>query len=76
MDQAYIGTEKFGCLIHNPQITGEHLEWCDIAIVTGTTVVNNTIDQFTIRKPVIYYGVTISGAVKLLGLNHFCYFGH
>jgi hypothetical protein len=76
MDQANIGTEKFGCTIHSPQMTEKHLKWCDIAVVTGTTVVNDTIDQFTISKPVIYYGVTISGAAKLLGLNHFCYFGH
>jgi hypothetical protein len=76
MDQANIGTEKFGCTIYSPERTGEHLEWCDVALVTGTTVVNDTIDQFMISKPVIYYGVTISGAAKLLGLNHFCYFGH
>ena len=76
MDQANIGTEKFGCTIHGPQMTGENLEWCDVALVTGTTIVNNTIDQFMISKPVVYYGVTISGAAKLLGLNHFCYFGH
>ncbi len=76
MDQANIGTEKFGCIIHGPQRTEEHLEWCDVAVVTGTTIVNNTIDQFMISKPVLYYGVTISGAAKLLGLNHFCYFGH
>jgi hypothetical protein len=76
MDQANIGTEKFGCTIHGPQMTEENLEWCDVAVVTGTTIVNNTIDQFTISKPVVYYGVTISGAAKLLGLNHFCYFGH
>jgi uncharacterized protein (DUF4213/DUF364 family) len=76
MDQANIGTEKFGCTIHSPQMTVENLEWCDVALVTGTTVVNNTIDQFVISKPVIFYGVTISGAAKLLGLNHFCYFGH
>jgi hypothetical protein len=76
MDQANIGTEKFGCMIHGPRMTGENLEWCDVALVTGTTIVNNTIEQFMISKPVIYYGVTISGAAKLLGLNHFCYFGH
>ena len=76
MDKANIGTEKFGCTIHGPQMTEEHLEWCDVALVTGTTIVNNTIDQFMISKPVIYYGVTISGAAKLLGLNHFCHFGH
>jgi hypothetical protein len=76
MDQANIGTEKFGCAIHGPEMTAENLEWCDVAVVTGTTIVNNTIDQFMISKPVLYYGVTISGAAKLLGLNHFCYFGH
>jgi hypothetical protein len=76
MDQANIGTEKFGCIIHGPQVTEENLEWCDVALVTGTTIVNNTIEQFMISKPVIYYGVTISGAAKLLGLNNFCYFGH
>ncbi|MFO7773141.1 MAG: DUF364 domain-containing protein [Dehalococcoidia bacterium] len=76
MDQANIGTEKFGCTIHGPEMTGEHLEWCDVALVTGTTIVNNTIDRFMISRPVIWYGVTISGAAKLLGLDHFCYLGH
>lgn len=76
MDQANISTEKFGCTIYSPRMAEEHLEWCDVALVTGTTIVNNTIDQFVISKPVVYYGVTISGTAKLLGLNHFCYFGH
>ena len=76
MDQANIGSEKFGVIIYSPDRTAEHLGWCDIAVVTGTTVVNNTIDQFRIPKPVIFYGITISGVAKLLGLNHFCYFGH
>jgi hypothetical protein len=44
-------------------------------VVTGTTIANDTIGQFQISKPVIFYGVTISGAAKLLGLNHFCAFG-
>lgn len=76
MDQANIGTDKFGCTIYSPKMTEEHLRWCDVALVTGTTIVNNSIDQFMISKPVIWYGVTISGAAKVLSLNHFCYFGH
>ena len=76
MDQANIGGEKFGGIIHSPDRTAEHLEWCDIAVVTGTTAVNNTIDQFIISKPVIFYGITISGVAKLLDLDHFCHFGH
>lgn len=76
MDVKNIGTEKFGVTIHSPEKTSENLNWCDVALVTGTTVVNNTIDQFRISKPVVYYGVTISGVAKLLDLNHFCYYGH
>ncbi len=76
LDKANIGTEKFGVSIHGPERTAENLKWCDIAVVTGTTIVNNTIDQFRIAKPVLFYGVTISGAARLLGLPHFCPFGH
>ena len=76
MDEDNIGTEKFGVIIQSPEKTGENLDWCDVALVTGTTIVNNTIDQFRISKPVVYYGITISGVAKLLGLNHFCYYGH
>ena len=76
MDEDNIGTEKFGTIIYEPEKTKENLDWCDVALVTGTTIVNNTIDQFRISKPVIYYGITISGVAKLLGLNHFCYYGH
>lgn len=75
MDKDNIGQEKFGVRIDDPTHTGENLNWCDIAVVTGTTIVNDTIDQFRINKPVVFYGVTISGAAKLAGLNCFCPFG-
>jgi uncharacterized protein (DUF4213/DUF364 family) len=76
LDRNNIGTEKFGVLINGPENTEDNLKWCDIALVTGTTVVNNTIDQFRIDKPVIFFGVTISGAAQLLGLDTICYYGH
>ena len=75
MDEDNIGSEKFGVIVQGPEKTQEHLDWCDIALVTGTTVVNDTIDQFRISKPVVFYGITISGAASLLGLNHFCHLG-
>jgi hypothetical protein len=75
MDQENIGQEKFGVRIGGPNQTEENLNWCDIALVTGTTIVNDTIKQFRITKPLVFYGVTISGAAKLLGLNRFCPFG-
>jgi len=75
MDKDNIGKEKFGVKIDDPSHAEENLDWCDIALVTGSTVINNTISQFRISKPVIFYGVSISGVAKLLGLNHFCPFG-
>jgi hypothetical protein len=75
MDRENIGREKFGVTIDDPAKTGENLDWCDIALVTGTTVVNGTIEQFQINKPVIFYGVTISGAARLADLNRFCPLG-
>ena len=73
MDYANINAEKFGVVIQSPQKTMEHLDWCDIALVTGSTIVNETINDFMINKPVIFYGVTISGAAKVLGLEDYCY---
>jgi hypothetical protein len=75
MDRENIGREKFGVRVDDPARTQENLKWCDMALVTGTTIVNDTIDQFRINKPVVFYGITISGAAKLLGLNHFCPLG-
>ncbi len=76
LDKANIGSEKFNITICGPESSPEHLEWCDIALVTGTTIINDTFDRFRISKPVIYYGVTISGPARLLGLNQYCKFGH
>ncbi|MFC1935074.1 Rossmann-like domain-containing protein [Chloroflexota bacterium] len=69
-DLTNISTEKFGAVIHGPEETPEHLEWRDLALVTGTTLVNNTVNQFMISEPVVFYGITIAGVARLLGLNH------
>jgi uncharacterized protein (DUF4213/DUF364 family) len=73
MDYANIDTKKYGVIVQSPQKTQEHLNWCDLAVVTGSTIVNDTIAHFLIDKPVIFYGVTIAGAAKVLGLENFCY---
>jgi len=75
LDPDNIGEEKFGIPIEGPNRTRDNLLWCEVALVTGTTIVNNTIREFLIQKPTIFYGVTISGAAKILGLNHFCAYG-
>ncbi len=72
MDDDNIGTAKFGTLISGPDQTASNLEWCDIAIATGTTLTNDSLKEFLQSKPVIYYGVTIAAASNFLNLTRFC----
>ena len=72
LDKNNIGQEKFGVMIDSPEKTVANLNWCDIALVTGTTLVNDTIGVFNIEKPTIFFGVSIAGPAHLLDLAHFC----
>ena len=78
MDKENIGKEKFGVMIlDGDKDTKNALEWCDLSLVTGTTVVNGTAESIlqvvdADRKPVVFYGVTVAGVAKLLNLERFC----
>ena len=76
LDAANVGREHFGATVHDAAHTPELLDWCDLALVTGTTLANGTIAPFVQRAqtglPTVFYGVTISGAARLLGLDHVC----
>ncbi len=70
-----IGTFKSGLIIEDSSVYEDIKKWADLILATGTTLVNDTIDNFTGYVPIIFYGITISGAAKLLNLNHFCPLG-
>lgn len=73
LDQENIGTNKFNITIEGPEATSDAIDWCDLLLVTGSTIVNGTIGQFIKKdKPAIFYGTTIAGPAFLLGLNRFC----
>ncbi len=77
LDSDNIGQTRCGVTIEPPEDIGELIKWADLLLVTGTTVVNGTIDLFLgLEKPVIFYGVTIAGPARILGLNRFCALGH
>jgi len=76
LDPDNIGREKFGVLIEGPEATERAIQWADLLLITGTTLVNNTIGQFSDRKPVIFYGTTIAGAAYLMGWPRFCAYGN
>jgi hypothetical protein len=75
-DPDQISKEKSGVIIEPPENYGDILDWCDLILATGTTLVNDTIDYFFVSgKPTVFYGITISGVAKMLNLKHFCPLG-
>jgi len=50
------------------------LDWCDLALVTGTTVVNGTIKLILeiAKTKIVFYGISIAGVARLFGLKRFC----
>ena len=57
----------------------ELVEWCQVGLATGSSVVNGTINEILERfqaagKPVVFFGNTISGVAALLKLERICPF--
>lgn len=76
LDPNNVGQQKGGVLIENVSHTQEILSWADLIVATGTIVVNNTLPSLLINKPIIFYGVTISGIAFLKGYEQYCFCGH
>ncbi len=76
LDPENIGTCSLGVTIKGLEATEEAIQWADLLLVTGSTLVNGTIGSFLTRKPVIFYGTTIAGAAFLMGWERFCGCGH
>jgi hypothetical protein len=56
------------------------VETCDVGLATGSSLVNNTMDGLLdrfrqARKPLVFFGNTVSGAAAILGLDRLCPFG-
>jgi hypothetical protein len=72
LDPDNIGTVKHGISIGGPLETAAAIEWADLLLVTGTTLVNGSLPDFLGKKPVLFYGTTIAGAAYLMGWERFC----
>ena len=72
LDPGNVGKKVNNILIQGPADTPRAVKWADMLVVTGTTLVNGTIGDFFVDKPVIFYGTTIAGAAHLMGWERFC----
>lgn len=69
-----IGTDNLGALIEDGKKDYQKvIDWADLILCTGSTVVNGSItDYLNLDKEVYFYGNSIAGAAKILGLNRIC----
>jgi len=77
LDMENIGRTISGVTIEGPGNTLEAIKDSDLVLATGSSLINGTIPEFlNLDKPVIFFGVTISGASKILNLRTYCQCGH
>jgi len=76
LDPDNLGQYKCGVLVEDVKNTQDIIEWGDIILATGTTSVNDTLYNLLRKKPVIFYGVTISGISAIENYVRYCPFGH
>jgi hypothetical protein len=76
MDAENVGQEKYGVLIEPVEQTGEVIEWSDVVFATGSTLVNDTYRSIIRDRPLVFYGVTVSGIAYLTGCPQYCDKGH
>jgi uncharacterized protein (DUF4213/DUF364 family) len=78
LNPANIGQVRYGVEVWNGDEDMERMaDQVDLCLVTGSTLVNDTIDSIVEiyerrDKEIIFFGTTISGTGALLGLNHLC----
>lgn len=76
MDADNIGRRKAGILVEPAEGSADCLSWCDLALVSGSTVANRTADVFlSSGRPVCLYGVTCAAVAALLDAPRFCPLG-
>jgi len=76
LDEDNVGRVIDGTKIVGIDQTDKAVEKAEVLLVTGSALVNNTIERFLhLDKPTVFYGVTIAGAAELLGLERYCPMG-
>ena len=76
LDPENLGQEKYGVMIEHADRTREVIEWGDVVFATGSTLVNNTYRSVIGDRPLVFYGVTVSGISHLTGCPQYCHKGH
>ncbi len=75
-DSENIGRRIGEVIVESSESNPSVIEWSDVLLITGTTLVNGTIDyflKFSENKKLYFYGVTIASAAYEFGLRRLCF---
>jgi hypothetical protein len=79
-DTSLLGSNKYGVAIQwgDEEQTRKMFIGCDLVLATGSTVVNGSLPVLLdgARKhncAIIFYGTTVAGTARLMGLKHLCF---
>jgi len=81
LNEDNIGEKRFGVTVGDGEKDLQQLiDWCDVGVATGSSVVNGSINDLLSRfevaeKPLVFFGNTISGVAALFDLPRLCPFG-
>lgn len=71
-----VGKQKYGAMVEDgiKAYDDAVLNWADLILCTGSTICNGSIVNFlNLEKEVLFFGTTIAGAAKILGLKRVCF---
>ncbi|WP_320129793.1 Rossmann-like domain-containing protein [uncultured Sphaerochaeta sp.] len=70
-----VGTTRCGiCIEDSIKDRTDALQWASLVLCTGSTLANGTIVNYLdIGKDVVFFGTTLAGAAKLMGLQRWCF---
>ena len=76
-DLAEAGTVLCDVMVLDSKYSSEMFERCQLILMTGSTLVNGTINSLMEiakhhRRRVVFYGTTIAGTAYLMGLERWC----
>lgn len=76
MNPDNVGKVRQGVTVESHTLTRESIEWSEVVLATGSTLVNGSIDDILAwarERPLYFYGVTIAAAAHELNLNRLCF---
>jgi hypothetical protein len=79
-DEEFKGQSRFGVPIiwSDRQTMTELFDQADLVLATGSTIVNGSLPEILALSldhavPVYFYGTTVAGTARLMGLQRLCY---